>query len=89
MAGPEDMAALKALSFVYRITPVPPIVTGPRRRPLLRVQGFMVTKYAEQHGVAEHSAQAGHPVLWPRSDGSSRSPAPSGSSRPTRPPRSR
>jgi arabinogalactan oligomer/maltooligosaccharide transport system substrate-binding protein len=51
IAGPEDMAALKALTFVYRITPVPTIVTGLKTSPLLRVQGFNISKFAYQHGA--------------------------------------
>jgi arabinogalactan oligomer/maltooligosaccharide transport system substrate-binding protein len=51
IAGPEDMATLKALTFVYRITALPPIVSGLKPAPLLRVQGFNITKYAYQHGA--------------------------------------
>ena len=51
MAGPEDMATLKSLKFVYRITAVPTIVGKLIPAPLLRVQGFMVTTYAAKHGV--------------------------------------
>lgn len=51
IAGPDEMATLKALSFVYRITSVPPIVAGTKAAPLLRVQGFMVTSFAKKHGL--------------------------------------
>jgi arabinogalactan oligomer/maltooligosaccharide transport system substrate-binding protein len=53
LAGPEEMDTLKALKFTYRITGVPPIVAKRAAVPLLRIQGFMVTKYAEKHGVAD------------------------------------
>jgi arabinogalactan oligomer/maltooligosaccharide transport system substrate-binding protein len=53
MAGPEDMDTLKSLKFVYRITPVPTIVGKRTPAPLLRIQGFMVTKFAAKHGVAD------------------------------------
>jgi arabinogalactan oligomer/maltooligosaccharide transport system substrate-binding protein len=55
MAGPEEMETLKSLKFTYRITPVPPILAKRSAVPLLRIQGFMVTKYAEKHGVADVS----------------------------------
>jgi arabinogalactan oligomer/maltooligosaccharide transport system substrate-binding protein len=51
IAGPEDMATLKSLSFVYRITAVPPLVGGIKPAPLLRVQGFSITASAYQHGA--------------------------------------
>jgi len=51
MAGPEDMATLKGLTFVYRITSVPAPVSGVKASPLLRVQGFNITSYAYQHGA--------------------------------------
>jgi arabinogalactan oligomer/maltooligosaccharide transport system substrate-binding protein len=51
IAGPGDMETLKALKFTYRITPVPTVVSGIKAVPLLRVQGFSVTKYAKIHGV--------------------------------------
>ena len=57
LAGPEDMAALLKLNFVYRITAVPPIVASLKTSPLLRLQGFMVTKYAAEHGVQALAAK--------------------------------
>lgn len=51
LAGPEEMANLLALGFKYRITAVPPIVSSIKPVPLLRIQGFMVTKFAAAHGV--------------------------------------
>lgn len=51
IAGPEEMATLLSLKFNYRITSVPTVVPGLKSSPLLRVQGFMVTKHAEAHGV--------------------------------------
>lgn len=51
LAGPEEMANLLALGFNYRITAVPPIVPSIKAAPLVRVQGFMVTKFAAIHGV--------------------------------------
>lgn len=52
LAGPEDLPALLRLSFVYRITAVPTVVPGITTSPLLRIQGLMMTKYADVHGVA-------------------------------------
>jgi arabinogalactan oligomer/maltooligosaccharide transport system substrate-binding protein len=57
LAGPEEMATLKALKFTYRITAVPEIIKGIKPVPLLRIQGFMVTKYAEAHGVADEAGK--------------------------------
>jgi len=51
IAGPEEMATLKALTFVYRITAVPTIISGIKPAPLLQVEGFNITKYAHDHGV--------------------------------------
>ncbi len=66
MAGPEDMATLKGLTFVYRITSVPAPVSGVKASPLLRVQGFNITSYAYQHGALGDRPQAGHGVLGGR-----------------------
>ena len=55
LAGPEDLATLMKLSFVYRIGALPPIVSGKKAAPLLTIHGFMVTKFAEKHGVAEQA----------------------------------
>ena len=57
LAGPEEIATLLKLSFVYRITPVPPIVQAIKAVPLLRLQGFMMTKFAAVHGVQEQTSK--------------------------------
>lgn len=68
MAGPEDLATLKSLTFAYRITTVPPIVAGFKPVPLLRVHGFMVTKFAEVHGVRDVASRlAGRVMTRPAS----------------------
>ncbi len=56
LAGPEELATLMKLSFVYRIGSVPPVVAGRKAVPLLTIQGVMVTRFAEKHGVAEQAA---------------------------------
>jgi arabinogalactan oligomer/maltooligosaccharide transport system substrate-binding protein len=56
LAGPEDLPTLMKLSFVYRIGDVPPVVKGRTSSPLLTIHGFMVTRFAEKHGVAEQAA---------------------------------
>jgi arabinogalactan oligomer / maltooligosaccharide transport system substrate-binding protein len=53
LAGPEDLPYLLELDFAYRIGTVPPMVNGIKPVPLLTVHGFMVTKWAERHGVQE------------------------------------
>lgn len=55
LAGPDDLAALLKLGFVYRIGALPPVVAGKKSTPLLTVHGFMVTKYAAAHGVADEA----------------------------------
>ncbi len=57
IAGPEDIPTLLKLPFVYRITVIPPIVTGLKAAPLLRLQGFMMTKYAAAHGVQDQTSK--------------------------------
>jgi arabinogalactan oligomer/maltooligosaccharide transport system substrate-binding protein len=57
LAGPEDLAYLLALDFPYRIGAVPPIKAGLKAVPLLTVHGFMLTKWAEKHGVGEQAAR--------------------------------
>ncbi len=57
LAGPEEIATLLKLSFVYRITSVPPIVSGIKAAPLLRLQGFMMTKFAATHGVQDQASK--------------------------------
>lgn len=53
LAGPEDLQYLLGLKFPYRIGTVPPIAKGAKPVPLLTVHGFMLTSWAEKHGVAE------------------------------------
>ena len=55
LAGPEDLATLLKLDFVYRIGALPPAVAGSKAPPLLTVHGFMVTSFAEKHGVADQA----------------------------------
>ena len=57
LAGPEDLPYLLELDFAYRIGTLPPIVNGIKPVPLLTVHGFMVTTWAERHGVAEQAAR--------------------------------
>jgi arabinogalactan oligomer/maltooligosaccharide transport system substrate-binding protein len=56
LAGPEDLPALLKLDFVYRIGAVPPILKNRTPVPLLTVHGFMVTKFANRHGVGEQAS---------------------------------
>lgn len=51
LAGPESLQSLLDLTFAYRIGAVPPMKSGIKPAPLLTVQGFMKTKFAEKHGV--------------------------------------
>lgn len=51
ITGPWELDAIKALPFKYRVTNVPPIVSGLAAVPFLGAQGGMVTKYAAEHGV--------------------------------------
>lgn len=53
MAGPEQLQDLLDLTFSYRIGALPPMKAGLKPVPLLTVQGFMITKYAEPHGMLE------------------------------------
>ena len=57
LAGPEEIPTLLKLGFVYRITAVPPIVSGITPSPLLRLQGFMMTKFAATHGVRDETSK--------------------------------
>lgn len=56
LAGPEELPALLNLKFVYRIGSVPPATSTQKAGPLLTIHGFMVTRFAEKHGVAEAAA---------------------------------
>ncbi len=51
LTGPEEIATLKTLTFRYRITQVPPIVTGISAAPFMKSIGFAVTSYAQVHRV--------------------------------------
>jgi arabinogalactan oligomer/maltooligosaccharide transport system substrate-binding protein len=53
LAGPEDLARLLGLTFVYRIGSVPPVIATRKSAPLLTIHGFMVTRFAQKHGLAE------------------------------------
>lgn len=53
LAGPEALQDLLALKFAYRIGTIPPITSGTKPAPLLTIQGFMVTRFAEKHDVQE------------------------------------
>lgn len=57
LAGPEDLAYLLSLDFPYRIGSVPPVRAGIKAAPLLTVHGFMLTRFAERHGVGEQAAR--------------------------------
>jgi len=50
LAGPEDIPTLRAVSFRYRVTALPPIVKRLAPAPL-RSWGFAVTPFARQHRV--------------------------------------
>ena len=51
LTGQWSRAVLTGLTFKYRISAVPSIVDGIPTSPFLGIRGFMVTGYAEQHGV--------------------------------------
>lgn len=51
IAGPEEIATLRSLTFRYRITGVPPVLKKVTPAPLLRSWGFAVTPFARQHNV--------------------------------------
>jgi len=55
LTSPEEIATLKTLTFRYRITQVPTIVTGISAAPLMKSIGFAVTSFAKVHGVAPAS----------------------------------
>jgi arabinogalactan oligomer/maltooligosaccharide transport system substrate-binding protein len=56
LAGPEDLNTLLKLDFVYRIGTLPPMLKARKPVPLLTVHGFMVTKYAKRHDVADEAS---------------------------------
>ena len=53
ITGPWSTQTLGSLTFKYFLSPVPQIVAGQVPAPYLGVKGFMVTKFAEEHGVLE------------------------------------
>lgn len=55
ITGPWDRSTLKSLTFKTFIGAVPNIVTGQVPAPFLGVRGFMVTSWADQHGVLDDS----------------------------------
>ena len=56
IAPVSELDAIMKLTFSYRITAVPPVVAGRDAAPLLDMTGFAMTRWAEQHGVAEDAA---------------------------------
>ncbi len=57
LAGPEELNTLLKLDFVYRIGSLPPILKNRTPVPLLTIHGFMVTKFAKRHGVADEASR--------------------------------
>lgn len=51
LTGPEEIAALRNLTFRYRITQVPKIVKGTNAAPFMKSIGFAVTSFAKVHKV--------------------------------------
>jgi len=51
LTGQWSRSVLTSLTFRYRISAVPAIVDGTPTAPFLGIRGFMVTTFAEQHGV--------------------------------------
>jgi maltose-binding protein MalE len=51
ITGPWNRNELKTLTFQYRISSIPEIKKGIAPSPFLTIKGFMVTAYADQHGV--------------------------------------
>lgn len=56
LAGPENLQDMLSLTFSYRIGAIPPMKAGIKPTPLLTVQGFMMTRYADKHGVLEQTS---------------------------------
>jgi len=57
LAGPEELQSLLDLKFAYRIGALPPVKSGAKASPLLTVHGFMLTTFAERHGVRDQAEQ--------------------------------
>ena len=55
ITGPWSTQTLGALTFKYFLSPVPQIVAGQVPAPYLGIKGFMITRFAEEHGVLEPS----------------------------------
>jgi arabinogalactan oligomer / maltooligosaccharide transport system substrate-binding protein len=53
ITGPWSTPTLSKLTFGYRISPVPTVVSGLPTSPFIGSRGFMVTKWAQTHGVAD------------------------------------
>ena len=51
ITGPWNRNELKSLTFQYRVSSIPEIKKGIKPSPFLTIKGFMVTAYADQHGV--------------------------------------
>lgn len=51
ITGPWNRNELKTLTFQYRVSSIPEIKKGIMPSPYLTIKGFMVTAYADQHGV--------------------------------------
>lgn len=51
IAGPDDIATLRSLTFRYRITALPPVLKRITPAPLLESWGFAVTPFARKHNV--------------------------------------
>lgn len=51
IAGPDDIATLRTVTFRYRVTAVPPILKRVAPALFLRSWGFAVTPFARQHQV--------------------------------------
>ena len=63
ITGPWNRAELQGLTFQYRISPIPVIKTGIAPSPFLTIKGFMVTKFADEHGVLKSSQSMVRKVL--------------------------
>ncbi len=51
ITGPWNLSDVQASGIKYRISAVPPIVSGIKPVPFIGVQGFMLTSFAKGHGV--------------------------------------
>lgn len=53
ITGPWSASTLQVLKFKYFISPVPRVDPAVAMAPLLGIKGFMVTSYAEAHGLSD------------------------------------